>query len=52
MSVILETTLGDIVIDLFTNERPQGRKGTLFQVFLLWLLLLLLDDRLAPKRAF
>lgn len=28
------------------------RVGTLFQVFLLWLLLLLLDDRLAPKRAF
>lgn len=26
MSVILETTLGDIVIDLFTNERPRGKK--------------------------
>lgn len=24
MSVILETTLGDIVIDLFTDERPRG----------------------------
>jgi len=25
MSVILETTLGDIVIDLFTDERPRGK---------------------------
>ena len=25
MSVILETTLGDIVIDLFTEERPRGK---------------------------
>ena len=32
MSVILETTLGDIVIDLFTTERPRGKK-TLSSVF-------------------
>jgi hypothetical protein len=25
MSVILETTIGDLVIDLFTVERPRGR---------------------------
>ena len=25
MSVILETTIGDLVIDLFTEERPRGR---------------------------
>ena len=24
MSVILETTIGDLVIDLFTEERPRG----------------------------
>jgi len=27
MSVLLETTLGDIVIDLFTDERPRGKTG-------------------------
>lgn len=26
MAVLLETTLGDIVIDLFTEERPKSKK--------------------------
>ena len=25
MSVILETTIGDLVIDLFTEERPRSK---------------------------
>lgn len=25
MAVLLETTLGDIVIDLFTDERPKSK---------------------------
>lgn len=27
MAVLLETTLGDLVIDLYTEERPRGRSG-------------------------
>lgn len=27
MAVLLETTLGDIVIDLFTEERPKSKKN-------------------------
>lgn len=27
MAVLLETTLGDIVIDLFTEERPKGTQN-------------------------
>ena len=30
MAVLLETTLGDIVIDLFTEERPKSKKHTQF----------------------
>lgn len=26
MAVLLETTLGDVVIDLFTEERPKSKK--------------------------
>ena len=29
MAVLLETTLGDIVIDLFTEERPKSKEITL-----------------------
>ena len=28
MSVILETTIGDLVVDLFTAERPRGKRVT------------------------
>lgn len=34
MAVLLETTLGDIVIDLFTEERPKGDKYTEFSFLL------------------
>lgn len=27
MAVLLETTLGDIVVDLFTEERPKCKKS-------------------------
>lgn len=27
MAVLLETTLGDLVIDLYTEERPRGRSA-------------------------
>lgn len=30
MAVLLETTLGDIVIDLFTEERPKSEKQSKF----------------------
>lgn len=30
MAVLLETTLGDIVIDLFADERPKSKKNKLF----------------------
>lgn len=30
MAVLLETTLGDIVIDLFTEERPKSEKQSYF----------------------
>lgn len=29
MAVLLETTLGDVVIDLYTEERPRGEARTL-----------------------
>lgn len=29
MAVLLETTLGDVVIDLYTEERPRGETGGL-----------------------
>lgn len=29
MAVLLETTLGDVVIDLYTEERPRGEACTL-----------------------
>ena len=32
MSVILETTIGDLVIDLFTDERPRGEIDTAFSI--------------------
>jgi hypothetical protein len=31
MAVVIETTLGDITVDLFTEERPRS-KGTFFLV--------------------
>lgn len=39
MAVLLETTLGDIVIDLFTEERPKCKKSFKITTFLLGSLL-------------
>lgn len=44
MAVLLETTLGDIVIDLFTEERPKGEKYTEFYLFLLSIMYISLSE--------